>query len=207
MEEENALLVALAPLVMSTKKYQEEIAILKTTEEAETRFPVLPDPQGSVSPSVYHLARQILRLPKPLMTFLSSNSRPCVIWPQEDTVSDGWISQDTQLLRSVLQHHRAQVYNPKEHIPARIVFVHVGKMKDIHTMPRIARLRAAPLDLQFLTYGTHPSIPARDWGIHGFNISGMCPGSPLSCDYSHCLPHRGNPDIHSKRTGKGPRHC
>jgi hypothetical protein len=173
VEADDTLLVALAPLVASTKKYQEEIAILKTTEEAETRFPVLPNPQGSVSPSAYDLARQILRLPKSLVTFLSSNPRPCVIWPQEDTVSDGWISQDTQYLRLVLDHHRAQVFSPKEHVAARIVFVHVGKMKDIHTMSRIARLRFAPLDLQFLTYGTHPSIPVRHWGIHGFNISGM----------------------------------
>jgi len=104
--------------------------------------------------------------------FLSRNPRPCVIWAEEDTISDGWISQDTQYLRFVLNHHRAQVFSPKEHVAARIVFVHVGKMKDIHTMPRIARLRAAPLYLQFLTYGTHPSIPARHWGIHGFNILG-----------------------------------
>jgi len=185
VEKKDALLVALAPLVVSTKKYQEEMAILRPTEEVENRLPTLPDSEGSVSPSVYHLARQILGVPKSLVIFLSNNPRPCVIWPQENTTNDAWISQDTQYLRFVLNHHRAQAFSPKDHIAARIVFVHVGKMKDLHTMPRIARLRAAPLDLQFLTYGTHPSVPARHWGIHGFNISGMYPMSPLLRGYSN----------------------
>ena len=191
VEKKDALLVALAPLVMSTKKYQEEMAILRPTEEVENGLPTLPDPEGSLSPSVYHLARQILGVPKSLVIFLSSNPRPCVIWPQENTTNDAWISQDTQYLRFVLNHHRAQVFSPKDHIAARIVFVHVGKMKDLHTMPRIARLRAAPLDLQFLTYGTHPSVPARHWGIHGFNISGMYPMAPLLRDYSNICPIGG----------------
>ena len=171
--DKNALLVALAPLTVSTKKYQEEMAILGPGEEVEKRFPALPYPEDSVSPSVYHLARHILRVPKSLLTFLGNHSRPCVIWPQENTTSDAWISQDTQYLRFILDHHRAKVFSPKEHIAARIVFVHVGRMKDVHTMPRIARMRGAPLDLQFLTFGTHPSVPARHWGVHGFNISGM----------------------------------
>jgi hypothetical protein len=192
VEKKDALLVALAPLVVSTKKYQEDMAILKPTEEIENRFSTLPDPEGSVSPSVYHLARQILGVPKTLVAFLSSsNPRPCIIWPQENTVNDAWISQDTQYLRLVLNHHRAQVFSPKEHVAARIVFVHVGKMKDLHTMPRIVRLRGAPLDLQFLTYGAHPSVLARHWGIHGFNISGMHPMSPSLGGRSHVCPTGG----------------
>lgn len=173
VEKKDTLLVALAPLIVSTKKYQEEIAILRPTEEVESRFAVLPDLEGPVSPSVYHLARQVLGIPETLVKFLSSNSRPCIIWPQENTTNDVWISQDTQYLRFVLNHHRAQVFSPKDHVAARIVFVHVGKMKDIHAMPRIARLRGTPLYLQFLTYGTHPSVPAQHWGIRGFNVSGM----------------------------------
>lgn len=192
VERNDALLVALAPLIASTKKYHEEMAILRPTEEVENRFPMLPDPEGSVSPSVYHLALQILGVPQTLIKFLSSSTqRPCIIWPEENTTNDVWISQDTQYLRFVLNHHRAQVFGPKHHVAARIVFVHVGKMKDLHTMPRIARLRAAPLDLQFLTYGTHPSVPARHWGIHGFNISGMYPMSPLLRGYSNVCPIGG----------------
>ena len=192
VEKKDALLVVLAPLTVAAKKYQEEAAILRPTEEVENRFPTPPDPEGSVFPSVYHLARQILGVPKSLVVFLSNSPRPCVIWPQENTANDAWISQDTQYLRFVLDHHRAQVFSPKDHVAARIVFVHVGKMKDLHTMPRIARLRGAPLDLQFLTYGTHPSVPARHWGIHGFNISGMYPISPLLPGYSNVRPQGGS---------------
>lgn len=189
MENKNALLVALAPLTVQAKKYQEEMTTLEPSEEVKTQFPTLPDPEDSLSPSAYHLARHILRVPKSLVTFLSSNPRPCIIWPQENTTNDVWISQDTQYLRFVLNHHRAKVFSPKDHVAARIVFVHVGRMKDIHTMPRIARMRGTHLDLQFLTYGTHPSIPVRQWGVRGFNVSGVYPMFPLL---------RGNPTLASQ---------
>lgn len=203
-ERKDALLVALAPLALSTKKYQEEVAILRYTEEVESRFPALPDSEGSVSPSVYHLARQILRVPKSLVTFLSSSPRLCIVWPQENTANDAWISQDTQYLRIILNSHGAKVISPKDNVAARILFVHVGRMKDIHTMPRVARLRGAPLDLQFLTYGAHPSVPARDWGIHGFNISGMYTVfSVLRCRFDACS--RRYLDIHSECNCHQPR--
>ena len=173
MENKNSLLVALAPLTVPTKKYREEMRVLQPSEEMETRFPIPSDPEDSASLSTYHLARHILRVPKSLTAFLSNNPRPCIIWPQEKTTNDAWISQDTQYLRFILDHHRAKVFGPKEHVAARIVFVHVGRIKDMHNMPRIARLRGSPLDLQFLTYGVHPSVPPQQWGIRGFNISGM----------------------------------
>lgn len=186
MEKKNALLVALAQLTVPTKKYQEEIGILRPREEAKARFPSLPDLEDSVSLSAYHLARQILKVPKTLITFLSSSPRQCIIWPQENTANDAWISQDTQYLRFVLDHHRAKVFSPKEYVAARIVFVHVGRTKDIHNMPRIARLRGTPLDLQFLTYGAHPSVPTQQWGIHGLNISGAHPILSLPPHLSVC---------------------
>lgn len=173
-ENKDALLVALALFTVPTKKYQEEMAIFKPSETAKTQLPTLPDPEESVPLSPYHLARHILKVPKHLVAFLSSTSRQCIIWPQQNKTHDVWISEDTKYLRFVLNHHRAQVFGPKEHVPARIVFVHVGRMKDIHTMPRITRWRGTPLDLQFLTYGTHPTVPEREWGIHGFNKSGRC---------------------------------
>lgn len=178
-EKKDALLVALAPLTVSTKKYQEEMDVLGPSEKVENRYPAPLGPENSVSPSVYHLARHILRVPKHLVTFLSNSPRPCVIWPEENATNDVWISQDTQYLRAVLNHHRANVFSAKDHIAARVVFVHVGRMKDMHTMPRIARMRGAPLDLQFLTYGTHPSVPEQHWGIRGFNVSGVYHASTL----------------------------
>lgn len=190
MEKKDALLVALAPLTVPTKKYHEEIGILKLREEVKTRFHTLPDLEDSVSLSAYHLARHILGVPKSLITFLSSGPRLCVIWPLENTANDAWISQDTQYLRFVLDHHRAKVFSPSERVAARIAFVHVGRMKDVHSMPRIARMRGTPLDLQFLTYGAHPSVPAREWGIRGFNISGMCPFL-LLCVYLNACPTGG----------------
>ena len=190
MENKNALLVALAPLTATTKKYQEEMRILKPGEDVENRFPVPPDPEDSVTLSAYHLARHILRVPKSLTTFLSNSPRPCIIWPQENSTNDAWISQDTQYLRFVLNHHRAKVYTPKEPVATRIVFVHVGRIKDMHNMPRIARLRGTPLDLQFLTYGAHPSVPTRQWGIRGLNISGMNP-TTLSRAYLNTSPTGG----------------
>lgn len=178
-ENKDALLVALAPLAVPTKKYQEEMTVFRPSEEVENRVPALPDPEDALTLSAYHLARHILRVPKPLVTFLSSTPRQCVIWPLKNKTKDAWISDDTKYLRFILDHHRARIFSPKEHVAARIVFVHVGRMKDIHTMPRIARLRGAPLDLQFLTYGTHPTVPEREWGIRGFNKSGMFLMSPL----------------------------
>lgn len=178
-ENKDALLVALVLLAMPTKKYQEEVIVFKPSEKAITRLPIPPDLEDTVSLSPYHLARHILRVPDHLIAFLSSTPRQCIIWPQQNKSHDIWISDDTKYLRFVLGRHRAQVFGPKDHIAARIVFVHVGRMKDINTMPRIARLRGAPLDLQFLTYGTHPTVPAREWGIHGFNKSGRCHWFPL----------------------------
>lgn len=173
IENKDALLVALALLAVPTKKYQEEVAIFKPSEKVGTELATLPDPMEDTVPlSPYHLARHILRVPKHLVTFLSSTPRQCIIWPQQNKTHDVWISEDTKYLRFVLDRHRAQVFGPKDHVAARIVFVHVGRMKDVHAMPRIARLRGAPLDLQFLTYGSHPTVPSREWGIHGLNKSG-----------------------------------
>ena len=180
MENKNALLVALVLLTIPTKKYQEEMAIFKPSENPKTRLSTLPDPEDTVPLSPYHLARHILRVPKHLVTFLSSTARQCIIWPQQGKTHDVWISEDTKYLRFVLDRHRAHVFGPKDHVAARIVFVHVGRMKDIHNMPRIARLRGAPLDLQFLTYGTHPTVAEREWGIRGFNKSGRCPAFPMA---------------------------
>jgi len=33
-------------------------------------------------------------------------------------------------------------------------------------------MRGTHLDLQFYTYGAHPSVPEEQWGVRGFNISG-----------------------------------
>jgi hypothetical protein len=173
MESKDALLVALALLTIPTKKDQEEMAIFKPSEEVKIRLPAPPDPEDNVTLSAYHLARHVLGVSKHLVAFLSSTPRSCVIWPQQSKASDVWISEDIKYLRFILDRHRAHVYNPKDRVAPRIVFVHVGRMKDIHTMPRIARFRTAPLDLQFLTYGTHPTVPTREWGIHGFNKSGV----------------------------------
>ena len=186
MEKKDCLLVALAPLTVPTKKYHEEIGTLELREEANTRFHALPDLEDSVSLSAYHLARHILGVPKSLVAFLSSGPRLCVIWPTENTTNDAWIFQDTQYLRFVLDHHRAKVFGPSERVAARIVFVHVGRMKDVHNMPRVARMRGAPLDLQFLTYGAHPSVPTREWGIRGFNLSGMYPSLILRIYLNAC---------------------
>jgi hypothetical protein len=178
-ENKDALLVALAPLAVPTKKYQEEMTAFRPCEDLENRVPALPDPENTLTLSAYHLARHILRVPRHLVTFLSSTPRQCIIWPQQNKTKDVWISDDTKYLRFILDHHRAQIFSPKEHVAARIVFVHVGRMKDIHTIPRIARFRGAPLDLQFLTYGTHPTVPEREWGIRGFNKTGTFPISSL----------------------------
>lgn len=183
-ENKNALLVALVLLTMPTKKYQEEVAIFKPSEKAKPRLLALPDPEDTLPLSPYHLARHILKVPNHLVTFLSSTPRQCIIWPQQTKTHDVWISEDTKYLRFVLDRHRAPVFAPKESVAARIVFVHVGRMKDMHTMPRIARWRGAPLDLQFLTYGAHPTVPAREWGIHGLNKSGGCPTLPLTLVHS-----------------------
>lgn len=186
-ENKDALLVALALLAVPTKKYQEEMAIFKPSEEVKNRLPTPPDPEDTVSLSAYHLARRILDVPKHLITFLSSTPRPCIIWSQQSKASDVWISEDTKYLQFILDHHRAQVYGPKERVAPRIVFVHVGRMKDLHTMPRIAHFRKAPLDLQFHTYGTHPTVPTREWGIRGFNISGICLMFPSIRGHSNAL--------------------
>lgn len=186
-ENKNALLVALALLTVPTKKCQEEIATFKLGEKGKTRLPTLPDP--AVPLSSYHLARHILKVPEDLDIFLSKIPRQCVIWFQESKTPDVWISEDTKYLQLVLHHHRAHVFDPKlkHSVAPRIVFVHVGRMKDMHTMPRIARLRGAPLDLQFLTYGTHPTIPVREWGIHGFNKSGGWPTFSLALGHSNTI--------------------
>jgi hypothetical protein len=180
-ENKKGLLVTLVLLTLSTKKYQDEVDNFRLGEQAKTRLLTVPNPEDILPLSPYHLARHILKVPEDLVDFLKKSPRQCIIWPElsKSKTHDVWISEDTKFLQFVLKHNRALVSSPKGHIAARIVFVHVGRMKDMHTMPRIARLRGAPLDLQFLTYGTHPTVPSREWGIHGFNKSGRCPAFSL----------------------------
>lgn len=108
-------------------------------------------------------AMAFIEFPKDLRLFMSRPDRNyCVWWSSGDgTTAPGW---ETNQLLKILNSCKAKNVGHKADV--RVVFVHVGALRTLHKLPALAERRNKVPQLQFYTYGTHPSIPRKQWGVH-----------------------------------------
>lgn len=55
------------------------------------------------------------------------------------------------------------------------MFVHIGALSTLHRLSGLAKARNKQHSLQFITYGTHPTVHPSRWGIHEIFPLGKTP--------------------------------
>lgn len=130
---------------------------------------VLPDFKRVTSQSI-----QILAFPNDLRRYLKQPNHPyCVWWSPGDGTASG-PGLETKLLYSIMKTCGAK--NLKHDDPdVRIVFVHVAALESLHMFPDIVKMRRDRPEVHFYTYGSHPSIPHQQWGVHAIYPLGKMP--------------------------------
>lgn len=109
----------------------------------------------------YHRDLSILGFPKWLHDEMSE-SRYC-IWNKDGDGSPNHQGFETRALIHVLDERRATNKGLKADVD--FVFVHVGAIKTLNQLPALMERRMKRLDIQFVTYGTHHTVPPTRWGI------------------------------------------
>lgn len=137
----------------------------------------LPDDRWSRSIraiSLYHQALRVLKFPPALHKYIADGAdRPyCAWWENGDGIRKS-AGLETLMLLSIMERCRAK--NVGQRGEWRIVFIHVGALATLHKFPRFAERRAKRPELQFYTYGTHESVPPKDWGVREIYPCGMHP--------------------------------
>jgi hypothetical protein len=109
----------------------------------------------------YHRGLSVLGFPKWLYNEMSE-SRYC-IWNKDGDGSPSEPGFETRALTNVLDERQATNKGLKADVD--FVFVHVGAIKTLNQLPALMERRMKRLDIQFVTYGTHHTIPPTRWGI------------------------------------------
>lgn len=109
-------------------------------------------------------AAAFIEFPKDLRAFMSQPNRSYCVWctPGDGTTAKpGW---ETNQLLKILNSCEAKNVGHKADV--RVVFVHVAALHTLHKLPALAERRSKRPDLHFYTYGTHPCIPRKQWGVY-----------------------------------------
>ncbi|KAJ7769992.1 hypothetical protein B0H16DRAFT_1517004 [Mycena metata] len=115
----------------------------------------------------YHLALSVLQLPKEVREFIFNHAS--TVWFD---FGNGDFREDqlTRHLRRVLCKSHFGVV-PPENASADIVFIHVGALKNIHSLPYLVERRLRS-DIRFCLYGTHETVPRERWGHRDIYLLG-----------------------------------
>jgi hypothetical protein len=109
----------------------------------------------------YHRDLSVLGFPKWLYNGITE-SKYC-IWNKDGDGSPSEPGFETRALVHILDERRATNVGLKADVS--FVFVHVGAIKTLFLLPALMERRMKRLDIQFVTYGTHHTIPPARWGI------------------------------------------
>jgi hypothetical protein len=110
---------------------------------------------------LYHRDLSVLGFPRWLYKEVTE-SKYC-IWNKDGDGPPGEQGFETRALIHVLDERRATNVGLKADVS--FVFVHVGAIKTLCQLPALMERRMKRLDIQFVTYGTHHTIPPARWGI------------------------------------------
>ena len=136
----------------------------------------------------YHRALSILGFPKWLDDEISTPDWAYCIWNKRGDGTPGEPGLETRALRHVLDKRGAKDVGHKADVS--VVFVHVGAIKTLSLLPAFMERRTKRLDFQFVTYGTHHTIPPARWGMRMIYPAGEY-HSVLAGASSHCGPQEG----------------
>jgi hypothetical protein len=168
MRQSGGLIVALFAWIRSEhldSKIQQP-AVIRDEHENNVDLPVIPaDRRNHLirNDALYHHAIRILQFPSWLHDYMSMPNRPYCVWwtPGDGTISDKGL--ETTLLISILNHCGAK--NVGHKVDVRAVFVHVGALRTLYKFIALAERRSKRFEVQFITFGSHPSVPRDRWGI------------------------------------------
>ncbi|KAH9043764.1 hypothetical protein EDB85DRAFT_2080724 [Lactarius pseudohatsudake] len=111
----------------------------------------------------YHRAFSILGFPKWLYNDLSDPEFKYCIWNKDGDGTQAQPGSETMALKHILKERPAKDVGLKA--DAYVVFVHVGALKTLSALPALMERRMKRPDVQFMTYGTHHTIPPARWGM------------------------------------------
>lgn len=178
MRQGTGLLVALIPLKMKSSKYQELQSRKNSPPSLQLEdedVVLLPDRILKGDPS-YARALRILQFPKWLHDFVPKRAF-CVWFAPVDGTQKSYGTEikagtETRALLTILNRNKAENAGYRKDV--RIVFVHVGALKTLHKLTAFAERRVKRPELQFITYGSHPTVPINRWGIREIYLVGTC---------------------------------
>jgi len=110
----------------------------------------------------YHRDLSILGIPRWLYDEVSESTKYC-IWNKDGDGTPSEFGFETRALMHILDKRRARNVGFKRDVS--FVFVHVGAIKTLNQLPALMERRMKRLDIQFVTYGTHHTIPPDRWGM------------------------------------------
>ena len=110
----------------------------------------------------YHRDLSILGIPRWLYDEVSESTNYC-IWNKNGDGTPSEFGFETRALMDILDKRRARNVGFKRDVS--FVFVHVGAIKTLNQLPALMERRMKRLDIQFVTYGTHHTIPPAWWGM------------------------------------------
>jgi len=111
----------------------------------------------------YHRAFSILGFPKWLFKDLSDPEFKYCIWNKDGDGTQAEPGSETMALKHILKERSAKDVGLKA--DAYVVFVHVGALESLSALPALMERRMKRPDVQFMTYGTHHTIPPARWGM------------------------------------------
>ncbi|KAI0271558.1 hypothetical protein BC834DRAFT_860173 [Gloeopeniophorella convolvens] len=109
-----------------------------------------------------HRALIILGFPKWLHDELKPGYPYCV-WNKGGDGSPSEPGFESRLLKHVLDERRARDVGYKADVDT--IFVHVGAVRSLAGLPALMERRMRRPDIQFVTYGTHHTVPPARWGM------------------------------------------
>jgi hypothetical protein len=175
MEQNASLVATVVPWAMSTEQRKKEWRKTRDDKLPISGTTVVIDPARRDrllrrNPTFYR-ALHTLEFPKWVYDHMSQPNRRFCIWHTGGDGTAADIFSETAWLQSILA--QCQATNAGLKADVRVVFVHVGALKTLHHLPSLAERRSKRAELQFLTYGTHESIPPDRWGVHEIFPLGM----------------------------------
>lgn len=158
---DNSLLVVLLPFYISP------CSAVKVGERAvcdvQGLHPRIGKSHSLHKKPIVYQAILFLGFPSSLLELLDNPSRTYGIWFSSSDCGQSTSGLETALLQLILGATRATVSNLKDEV--RFVFIHVGALPTIRTLPSlVAKLSEHP-ETHFYTYGTHSSVETQRWGI------------------------------------------
>jgi hypothetical protein len=122
----------------------------------------------------YQHAIRMLQFPSWLHEYLSAaeHTRAFCVWWETGDVRKKKAAMETKFLYSIMEQCRAK-HSSSSSSDIRVVFVHVGALKNIHKFPSFVERCSKGNLIQFYTYGTHESIPPEEWGVREIYPCGM----------------------------------